>query len=515
MRLPPTRQYLRDIWRPFLCYFAFSAMNEFSSDSDAPSPRRLVEWFISPEIRSDPDRYRRARIFIITTLVLAPLSSLMGTVFALVGGLPPFGATGFAIAALIALSKPFLLCRLPHWQRKLSHLLLAEILIVFAFQASIDAGIRDPSILIILVVPWLAALLLGQMGGIYWSGAVSALLLGFYVLHQYGLAHPDPSPEEAHWWFQLIAGTLATTLVGGMGYAYERRRAQMTKALCLQREQAQRHAEGLTQERDALIAERGQAFDQAARQARENEQRLARMSRDIRRQVMHLAGVHAALAPAQTSGDGLPPDSADPPCQNVVEKTAGDILRVLDSAEELNRLSSDAPETKRQPVDLHDLLEGVLEDVLQDHSAEESAPSFFYEAPAFKPLVHCDPHHLRRALSLLATRALRLYPEGEVTVSIERHPGGRESGEGLEAKKERLEAKMVFRRPSPGAQEASAVGGTKERFLMSALSEQDFPDRDFDLQLATRLTQLAGGALRISRSADHETFALSSPRCDP
>lgn len=482
-------------------------MNDFTSGSNAPTLLRLVEWFAPPASKSNPKRRRRARIFIAANLILAPLSALIGTVFALVGGLPPFGAAGFAVAAIIAAVNPFFLRQYPSWQRALSWLFLAEILTVFAFQSAIDAGIRDPSILIIITLPWLAALLLGPIGSFYWSGIVSTLLLIFYVLHQYGIAHPDPSPEEAHWWFQLIAGTLATLLVGYMGYTYKHRQAQAREALRRQRQQAQQRTQRLARERDAIIDERSEARDQAERRIQEHEQRFSRMSRDIRQEVMHLAGRHAALARSYAGASGSPSDSADPLCQEIVEKASSKILHVLDSAEELARLDAAAPETERQSLDLQELLEAVLEDILQDGSEGEIAPVVFYEAPPFEPLVQSDAYHLSRALSLLAERAFRSYPNGEVTVSIER---ARQSTEGEVG--ECLEVRVVLRRH--GAERASGVsfGAHASGAVAREATGQSLSGEALDLQLAGRLAQLAGGVLHVSVGRDRETFALSVPR---
>lgn len=203
-----------------------SSSNEEGEAPSEEGPGDITDWFIPPHYRADAQMYRRARILVRSAPLFWGVSLFFVTVFALQGTLPPSAAPGVMVGATLVLVTPLVL-KFTTSHYFTANLLLVEIVFGIAFQAAIDAGIRDPSLLIILVVPWLAALLLGPSGGIIWSGIVTLVFASFYTLHQYGFPIPDHSSQETHWWFQLIFGSAVTMLVGSMGWLYERSRRRL------------------------------------------------------------------------------------------------------------------------------------------------------------------------------------------------------------------------------------------------------------------------------------------------
>ncbi|HMB92833.1 MAG TPA: HAMP domain-containing sensor histidine kinase [Rhodothermales bacterium] len=100
-------------------------------------------------------------------------------------------------------------------------LLCIESLAIHAFQAYNDMGIEDPVLLWTLVIPWLAAFLVGPSFGYIFAGIVAAITGGFYVLERIG--HPFPhfaDDAERSLFYFLCASTLALFL-GFLGWFYE------------------------------------------------------------------------------------------------------------------------------------------------------------------------------------------------------------------------------------------------------------------------------------------------------
>jgi len=215
--------------------------------------QELIDWFIPTSCRTDPEMYRRCKILIRSVPLIWLTCMFFVTVFALQQTLPPTAGLGVSIGAGVLLLNPFVL-KLTGSLKLTATLVLTVMLLGLAYQAAIDAGIRDPCLLVALIMPWFAALLLGPRGAIVWGAVVAGMFGCFYVLHLHGLAVPNFSPERSHWWYQLVFGATIANLVGLMGWVYESTRHKYREKI---REQAQAADRAMKLLRDKLAESEG------------------------------------------------------------------------------------------------------------------------------------------------------------------------------------------------------------------------------------------------------------------
>lgn len=100
-------------------------------------------------------------------------------------------------------------------------LLCIETLGIQAFQAYNDLGLNDPVLIWMLVIPWLAAFLVGPSFGFWFAGLVVAVQSGFYVLELQGHVFPNFTGSEEYWLFYLLETSSLALFLGFLGWIYE------------------------------------------------------------------------------------------------------------------------------------------------------------------------------------------------------------------------------------------------------------------------------------------------------
>ncbi len=100
-------------------------------------------------------------------------------------------------------------------------LLCLELLFIHWFQAYNDLGLRDPILIWMLVIPWLAALLIRPAYGFVFGGLVLLAAGSFYLLEVSGHVFPDYTGPEEYWLFYFLEISTLALFLGFLGWIYE------------------------------------------------------------------------------------------------------------------------------------------------------------------------------------------------------------------------------------------------------------------------------------------------------
>ncbi len=100
-------------------------------------------------------------------------------------------------------------------------LLCLELLFIHWFQAYNDLGLRDPILIWMLVIPWLAALLVRPAYGFVFGGLVLLAVSSFYMFEVSGHVFPDYTGPEDYWLFYFLEISTLALFLGFLGWIYE------------------------------------------------------------------------------------------------------------------------------------------------------------------------------------------------------------------------------------------------------------------------------------------------------
>ena len=178
-----------------------------------------MDRFLPPRVL-DADRRHRGRLLVAASFGFFFITLFFGLRMALVESYPAanvlimFAGCGLALSNLILfrwIGSP----EIP------GALLCLEALAIQAFQAYHDLGLDDPVLLWTLVIPWLAAFLVGPTYGFVFAGLIAGVTGGLYLLERGGYVFQTVTgPDEYLLIYFLCASTLAFFL-GFLGWFYE------------------------------------------------------------------------------------------------------------------------------------------------------------------------------------------------------------------------------------------------------------------------------------------------------
>ena len=178
-----------------------------------------TDWFL-PAGRTDAETLRRARLLVVSSITLAVVGCVMGTVMYFLDYEIDNYFGLYVGAALVSLN-PFVL-RATGSVRMPGFLLCLELVIIILLQAIFDQGINDhPVQLWGLIVPWLAAFLVGPAYGFGFAGLVSAVIGGLYWMELAGFPFPRASSAEQLQLFYLLSAPGVAFVVAYLGWLYE------------------------------------------------------------------------------------------------------------------------------------------------------------------------------------------------------------------------------------------------------------------------------------------------------
>ena len=227
----------------------------------------MVEYFIHPQLRSDPDMFYRVRI-----LIAAMLSFALTTLIAFLAvPLTNFTQTSIMIAGGLLLPTTVCFLTLLVLLRKHGHYMfcavstVAVLLLLIVAGIFFSGGISVSPVTQLLVVPPLTAYF---FGGVRWGGQMVLmtfiLLVGLIVFHLLGIDFMQTVHTEEQ---RIILGYLVSfvnlSAISGMAFIYEYTAAALKRERDLEREKYMRLAKtdpltGLANRRnfDAMLQER-------------------------------------------------------------------------------------------------------------------------------------------------------------------------------------------------------------------------------------------------------------------
>ena len=163
---------------------------------------------------------RRGRLLVAVSFYFILIALFFGTQMSLVEQYPLHSVLIMYAGGLLAL------LNLPLFQRtgttKLPGTLLCiELLGIHSFQAFNDLGLEDPILIWTLVIPWLAAFLIGPGYGFVFGALVILANVGFFVLEVTGYPFPHFTGEQDFWIFFVLEASSVALFLGFLGWLYE------------------------------------------------------------------------------------------------------------------------------------------------------------------------------------------------------------------------------------------------------------------------------------------------------
>lgn len=168
----------------------------------------------------NPELNRRGRLFVAASFAFVLISLFFGSQMIAVDQYPLINVVIMYSGSIFAIAN-LLLLRYTKSPAIPGALLCLEALAIQYFQAYNDLGLDDPVLLWTLVIPWLAALLVGPTYGFVFAGIVISVTGAFYFMEmQGGIFHDYTGHDEYLLFYLLIASTMAL-FFGFLGWLYE------------------------------------------------------------------------------------------------------------------------------------------------------------------------------------------------------------------------------------------------------------------------------------------------------
>gem|GEM_PF-2904991 len=220
---------------------------------EKPYESNILSWInglVDPDMREDRDTLRRVRLLVASSIGFALVCLFFAVQMALAGRYPTSSVLVLVAGMVLAL----LNIPLMRWVKSTvvpGTLLCLESTLLIAFQAYNDTGLMDPTLLWNLLLPWLAAFLIGPVFGFVFAGIVVLMTFGFYFLQVSGYPFPMYSSQEEVWLFYMWCMSGIAMFIGTIGWIYE---GQTLKDL-------RETNEHLRETRDALRASNQRTID--------------------------------------------------------------------------------------------------------------------------------------------------------------------------------------------------------------------------------------------------------------
>ncbi len=179
-----------------------------------------IDRLLPESARTDRDAQRRSRLLVACSIGFAVVCFFFATQMLLAGRYPMASVItlyGGMVAALFNIP-------LIKWTRGTivpGTLLCLESTFLIAYQAFNDTGMMDPTLLWNLLLPWMAAFLIGPVFGFIFAGVVVLMTSGFYFLQISGYPFPMYSTQEEVWLFYLWCMSGIALFIGFIGWIYE------------------------------------------------------------------------------------------------------------------------------------------------------------------------------------------------------------------------------------------------------------------------------------------------------
>lgn len=217
---------------------------------------RFIDWFIPPQMQSDPELVQRARMFLLSH-VCGPFLGNTIPIYLLLAGFPRDYRIGIFFASVTAFwVAPFVLRRFGHY-RAIAFVSVQHLIFTVLWACYCYGGVNSPFLPWLLTVPLLAFFYLSWSGllRVLLLGLVAANLVGFYVLHHVDHSFP-PVELESLQTIGLVSTLAAAVYIAMMALYYAKILASQAQ---LEREVNEHMKTAATLQRTAEEAERAGA----------------------------------------------------------------------------------------------------------------------------------------------------------------------------------------------------------------------------------------------------------------
>lgn len=177
----------------------------------------------------NPDLQRRGRLFVAASICFFLIALFFGIQMAIVDRYPLSNVLVMFSGCVLVVINLWLLGRMRSTAIP-GALLCLELLSIHWFEAYNDLGLRDPVLIWMLVIPWLAAFLVGPAFGFAFGGLVILAISSFYVLELSGHVFPDYTGPEEYWLYYLLCTSTLALFLGFLGWIYERQTLALREA---------------------------------------------------------------------------------------------------------------------------------------------------------------------------------------------------------------------------------------------------------------------------------------------
>lgn len=363
---------------------------------------RCIGWFVPPEFRRDPDKFRRASMFVGAHLLGPPLGHLITLYLLIIDPHPGWHLWPSFISLGIFYPLPLLL-RVTGRFALISHISVQNLIFVVLFTAFEYGGVNSPFLAWLLVVPLLAFFYVGPNPRALAAVIVPvAVYLGIgYEMHLQGYSFPEHVPMSHMVGMGIFSIFIGVVFVSSLSFYYATIMAQAAEMTI-----AHQRAE----------YERQQA--EAANRAKSDF--LAKMSHELRTPLNSVLGFAQLL-----EFNAREPLSAKQARQvHQIKKSGEHLLSLIDEVLDLSKIESGNIRLSLERVALDSLLDEVRSTL---HALAEAAQvTFTVQLAPGTPSVRADRTRLAQILINLGTNAIKYNrPGGSATLVAER------AGEGV------------------------------------------------------------------------------------
>jgi signal transduction histidine kinase len=444
---------------------------------------QAINWFIPATIKSDPELYQRARMFLIShvcgPIIALPLPGIM-----YFSGFPhDYRLAIFSAAILAFWLFPFALRQFGHY-RALAFVSVQNLIFTIMWACYCYGGVHSPFIPWLVTVPLLAFFYYNWPVKLRFAliGLVAIYLGVFYGLYRSGHVFP-PAPLQDLQVIGLISTVAAAVYVAMMAFYYARVLA------------SQADLEAEISEHLATSNELRRAAEEAVRAGAAKSEFVAKMSHELRTPLNAVIGYsQILLEDARMDGD-----TASVTDLEHIQKAGTTLLRLVNDVLDLSKADAGKMEVYPEVVDLELAIRNTLEQRRAEVEEQDNALSLVVGNTLGTGLI--DWRLVDRVLGQLLDNAGRFTRGGKVQVLISRATAGtvdyvvievNDNGRGIEASR----LPNLFRVFSS----------------MEDVSDSKYGGTGLGLPLSHKLCTLLGGVIRVNSALGVGTsFRLELP----